>query len=96
MEKNESRLAESWTALGNLYREQGQKVQAREAYNKCIEYPNTSFAYRRSVHYLAVEAIAKKDFENAHAILKQNLDGELRRYRSTDAMKSRCSRWHCS
>jgi hypothetical protein len=75
LEKNEARLAESWNHLGDLYRMQGQPAQAHTAYFKCIEYPSTSFAYRAR-YSLAVEAIDKKEFENARAILNQNLVGD--------------------
>jgi tetratricopeptide (TPR) repeat protein len=74
VETNEALLAEGWHTLGDLYRAQGQKEVARKAYLKCLEYPNTAFAYR-SRYFLAVEEIDKKNYEKARDILMQNLEG---------------------
>jgi tetratricopeptide (TPR) repeat protein len=74
LEQDEARLAEGWHTLGDLYRAEGKKDHAREAYLKCIEYPNTPFAYR-SRYFLALEEIDKKNYEQARKILEQNLVG---------------------
>ena len=73
IETDEARLAAGWHTLGDLYRTEGKKDYARGAYLKCLEYPNTSFAYR-SRYFLAVEEIDKKNYEQARDILRQNLD----------------------
>lgn len=74
-ETNEARLAEAWQALGDLYRQEGNKDAAHRAYVKCLEYPNTPFAYR-SRYYLALEEeIDNKNFEKARDILKDNITG---------------------
>jgi hypothetical protein len=73
IEQDDARLAAGWHTLGDLYRAGGKKEYARGAYLKCLEYPNTSFAYR-SRYFLAVEEIDKKNYEQARDILRQNLD----------------------
>lgn len=77
LEKNEPRLAEAWFTLGDLYRLEGKKVEAHEAFVKCLQYPDTPFAYRSNYH-LAVEAIEKKDLAAARTILEHNLHGPNR------------------
>jgi tetratricopeptide (TPR) repeat protein len=74
LETNELRLAEGWQILGDLYRQEGNAGNARQAYYKCLEIPNTPFVYRAR-YYLAVEEIDNKNFEKAREILKQNLAG---------------------
>jgi tetratricopeptide (TPR) repeat protein len=72
IEKDEARLAESWFTQGDLYFSAGDKVKARVAFVKCIEYPNTKFAFR-SKYFLALDEIDHKNYERAYAILKENL-----------------------
>ena len=72
LEPREPRLAEAWHTLGDLYRLERKKDNAHDAYLKCLQYPNTVFAYR-SRYYLAVEEIEKSNYPQALDILKQNL-----------------------
>jgi hypothetical protein len=72
-EQDEARLAEAWYTLGDLYRAQGMTSFAREAYLKCMEFPNTRFAYR-SRYFLAIEEIDKKNLVLAREIIRQNLE----------------------
>lgn len=72
IESNETRLAEGWFTLGDLYRNAGDKKTAREAYHKCIEIPSTPFANRARFH-LAVEEKDQKNYVKAHQILEQIL-----------------------
>jgi tetratricopeptide (TPR) repeat protein len=74
LEPREPRLAEAWHTLGDLYRLERKKDNAHDAYLKCLQYPNTLFAYR-SRYYLAVEEIEKRNLMQALDILKQNLVG---------------------
>lgn len=71
-EKNETRLAESWYTLGDLYRLQGNKKLAHDAFVKCIEIPDTAFS-SRSRYFLALEEIDNRKLEEACEILQQNL-----------------------
>ena len=71
-EKNETRLAEAWYTLGDLYRLQGTKKLAHDAFVKCIEIPDTAFT-SRSRYFLALEEIDNKEFDKACEILQQNL-----------------------
>ncbi|MBM4068910.1 MAG: tetratricopeptide repeat protein [Planctomycetes bacterium] len=64
--------AEGWLALADALLVTGQKEQARQAFYKCIEFPNTPFAYRAR-YQLAVDAIQEGNPEQAESILKQNL-----------------------
>ncbi|MBI1832840.1 MAG: hypothetical protein HYR84_15475 [Planctomycetes bacterium] len=64
-------LAEAWQTLGDLYRADGKNDFARDAYHKCLQYPDTVFAYRAR-YYLAVEEAEKKNYAQAYEILKQN------------------------
>ena len=75
LEKTEARLAEARFTLGDIYRSQGDKTQAREAFIKCIEIPDTPFA-SRSRYFLALDEIDKKALDNAYVILKQNLQDD--------------------
>lgn len=68
----EEALAEGWLALADALLVTGQKEQARQAFYKCIEFPNTPFAYRAR-YQLAVDAIQEGNPEQAESILKQNL-----------------------
>jgi tetratricopeptide (TPR) repeat protein len=72
-EMNETRLAEGWCLLGDLYRGEKKKAFAHDAYLKCIQFPDTPFAYR-SRYFLALEEeIDNKNLEKARAILHDNL-----------------------
>lgn len=71
LEVKEVRLAEAWQTLGDLYRADGKRDFAREAYFKCLQYPETVFAYQARYH-LAVEEADRKNFAQAYEILKQN------------------------
>jgi tetratricopeptide (TPR) repeat protein len=78
---NEQRLAEGWFSLGEAFRVQDKKEQARQAYYKCIEYPNTPYACRARYH-LAVELITAsgagpKELGQARDILEQNIKAQL-------------------
>jgi tetratricopeptide (TPR) repeat protein len=75
LEKNQDRLAEGWLALAEAFVELGGKDKAREAYYKCIEFPLTPFA-ARARYQLALEEIDKKNYEQARAILMQNLESK--------------------
>lgn len=72
LEPKEERLAEGWQTLGDLYRLDGKKTEARQAYVKCIEYPNSPFAYRAR-YFLAVAEYDARNFEKARQIIDQNL-----------------------
>jgi tetratricopeptide (TPR) repeat protein len=67
-EKDENRLAENWFDRGDIYRGQGQKDSARQAFLKCLQYPNTKWAYRAKF-FLALDEIDKKNYKGAHDIL---------------------------
>lgn len=69
---SEEALAEGWLVLADALLVTGQKEQARQAFYKCIEFPNTPFAYRAR-YQLAVDAIQEGNPEQAESILKQNL-----------------------
>lgn len=73
LDKNESRLAEGWFLLAEAHVAQQSKDLARQAYYKCIEYPATPFAYRAR-YQLALDELAQENWDQARAILKQNLD----------------------
>ncbi len=74
IEKNELRLSESWSIAGDLYRIQGNKGDAREAYHKVLECnPETPFACKAR-YFLASEKIEAKNFKEAYLILKDNVD----------------------
>ncbi|MCI0637851.1 MAG: tetratricopeptide repeat protein [Gemmataceae bacterium] len=72
LETSEMRLAEGWLSFAEVYEEQGAKEKALAAYYKCIEYPDTPYAYRAR-YRLAVEEMAQNHLDQAKAILKQNL-----------------------
>ncbi len=74
IEKKESRLAEAWYTLGDIYRIAGDQANSHDSFIKCLEYPSTIFAFRARF-YLAVEEAVKKDYLQACDILKQNLEG---------------------
>jgi tetratricopeptide (TPR) repeat protein len=71
---SELRKAEGWYTLGDIYRTEGKAADAHKAFVKCIEYPNTPF-HSRSLYYLAVEEIDRKNYEKAHLILTQIFSG---------------------
>lgn len=71
--KDETRLAEAWLELAQVQLAQNNKERARAAYYKCIEFPQTPFAFRAR-YQLALEEIDKKNYEQARSILKQNLE----------------------
>jgi tetratricopeptide (TPR) repeat protein len=80
LDRNEERLAEGWFALGEAFRAQGKKDEGRQAYYKCIEYPNTPFAHR--ARFQLASALLKadaglKDLGQARDILEQNLKGTV-------------------
>ena len=82
IEKNEQKLAEGWCILGDLYRAQGQKENARIAYYKCVECnPETPFACKARF-FLASEKIEMKNFKEAYLILRDNVDkvGDVDRF----------------
>ena len=70
--KDEARLAEAWLSLAEAYLALGHKDKAVQAYYKCIEYPQTPFAYRAR-YKLALDEIEKKSYDQAREILQQNL-----------------------
>ncbi len=72
-EKDETRLADGWCTLGDLYRQDNQKESAHKAYVKCIEYPGTRFAYRARFHLAVEEEIDNKNLDKARGILQDNL-----------------------
>ncbi|MSQ94032.1 MAG: tetratricopeptide repeat protein [Gemmataceae bacterium] len=72
IEPDETRLAEGWYTLGDLYRHAGDKKTARDAYHKCIEIPSTPFANRARLH-LAIEERELKNYVKASEILEQVL-----------------------
>ncbi len=71
-ERDETRLAEGWFTLGDLYRSAQDRKTARDAYLKCIEIPNTPFANRARYH-LAMEEKEQKNYTKAREILEQIL-----------------------
>jgi tetratricopeptide (TPR) repeat protein len=73
LQKNDVRIAEGLLAMAETYAALGEKDRAREAYYKCIEYRATPFACRAR-YQLALEEIDNKHYEQAQAILLQNLD----------------------
>jgi tetratricopeptide (TPR) repeat protein len=75
LEKNQDRLAEGWLNLAETFVALGGKEKAREAYYKCIEFPLTPFA-ARARYQLALEEMDKKNYEQARAILMQNLESK--------------------
>lgn len=72
LERDEKRLAEAWLHLAETSQALGRTERARQAYYKCIEFPSTPFAYRAR-YQLALDEIAKKNFDQARDILEQNL-----------------------
>jgi tetratricopeptide (TPR) repeat protein len=72
VEKADLRLAEGWLALAEAYLALQNKDKARQAYLKCIEFPDTPFAYRAR-YQVALDEMDRKNFDQAIAILKQNL-----------------------
>jgi tetratricopeptide (TPR) repeat protein len=81
LERNEERLAEGWFSLGEVFRIQGKKDEARASFCKSIEYPNTPYACRARYH-LAVELLSRNgaspnDLIQARDILEQNLKAQL-------------------
>lgn len=71
-EKDEMKLAHAWLSLAEARLALGDKDKALAAYYKCIEYPDTPFAYRAR-YELALEETEKKNYAQARAILEQNL-----------------------
>jgi tetratricopeptide (TPR) repeat protein len=80
IEPNEMGLAEGWCILGDLYRGEGKKDFARDAYHKVLQYPNTPFACKARF-FLALDEIEKKNFTQAYTTLKENVEatGEVDR-----------------
>jgi tetratricopeptide (TPR) repeat protein len=74
MEVKEPRLAEAWFTLGDLYRQDSQHNAAHQAFVKCIQYPNTPYAYRARYWLAVEEELDSKNLEKARAILKDNLN----------------------
>lgn len=72
LDTNESRLAEGWYLLGDIYRAQANQEDAHQAYVQCLQYPNSAFAFRAK-YYLAVEEIDKKNYKQAQGILEEIL-----------------------
>lgn len=72
LDTNETRLAEGWYLLGDIYRGQANQQDAHKAYVQCLQYPNTPFAFRAK-YYLAVEEIDKKNYKQAQGILEEIL-----------------------
>lgn len=72
VEKVEGRLAEGHLALAEAYLALKQRDKALKAYYRCIEFPDTPFAYRAR-YQLALEERENKNFEQAISILLQNL-----------------------
>lgn len=71
IEKND---AEVWCILGDLYRGDGKKESARNAYHKCLEVgPDTSFAFKAR-YYLASEKIDMNSLDEAYLTLKENVE----------------------
>jgi tetratricopeptide (TPR) repeat protein len=66
------RQAEGWFAVGEARRALRQPEKAREAYYKSIEFPTSPVA-ARARYQLAVAEIDQKNFDQAEAILRQNL-----------------------
>lgn len=72
LENADPRLAEAFLHLAETHQAIGQKDKARQAYYKCIEFPDTPFAYRAR-YQLALEELELGNLEQGQAILKQNL-----------------------
>jgi tetratricopeptide (TPR) repeat protein len=64
--------AEACLMLAEALHAVGQKAESRRAFLKCLEYPNTPFAYR-ALYRLARGAIEDDNLKEAEEILKQNL-----------------------
>ncbi len=74
LETREAALAAGWFTLGDLYLIEGKKDDAHKSLVKCLQYPDTSFAYRAR-YLLAVMEIEKKNYPQAKEELKHILDG---------------------
>ena len=72
LEKNETRLAEGYLDLAEVYVKLGNKESARKFYYKCIEYPSTPFV-GRARYQLAVEEMENKNYDKAKDILNNTL-----------------------
>jgi len=66
------RQAEGWFALGEAQKSLKHPEEARQAYYKSIEYPTSPVALRARLELAGAE-IEHKNFEQAEAILRQNL-----------------------
>jgi tetratricopeptide (TPR) repeat protein len=66
------RQAEGWFALGEAHKALGHLEEARQAYYKSIEFPTSPVALRARLELAATE-IDRKNFDQAEAILRQNL-----------------------
>jgi RNA polymerase sigma factor (sigma-70 family) len=75
LEENQDRLAGGWLALAETFVALGDRDKAREAYHKCIEFPLTPFA-ARARYQLALGEMDKKNYEQARAMLMQNLEAK--------------------
>jgi tetratricopeptide (TPR) repeat protein len=66
------RKAESWFALGQAHKAVGHTEQARQAFHKSLEFPTSPVASRARLELAGTE-IDQKNFDQAEAILQQNL-----------------------
>jgi tetratricopeptide (TPR) repeat protein len=66
------RQAEGWFALGEAHQALGHRHEARQAFYKSIEVPTSPVASRARLQLAAAE-IQQKNFDQAEAILQQNL-----------------------
>jgi tetratricopeptide (TPR) repeat protein len=66
------RQAESWFALGQAHKAVGHTEQARQAFYKSLELPTSPVASRARLELASTE-IDQKNFDQAEAILQQNL-----------------------
>jgi tetratricopeptide (TPR) repeat protein len=81
------RQAEGWFALGEAHRALQHAEEARQAYYKSIECPTSPVAGRARFQ-LAVAEIERKNFEQAEAILRQNLGAASSASQRVDHEKS--------
>jgi TolA-binding protein len=72
LEPAAERQVEAWFALAGTHRALKQVEQARSAYYKCIEYPNSQFTYKARFALADVE-LEQGNLEHAEEILLQNL-----------------------
>lgn len=64
--------AEGWYLLAETQLELGQRAEAHKNFFKCLEYPDSTWAYRAR-YQLAVEKIREERYDQARQILEQNL-----------------------